>query len=278
MSESVLAVVTQLAALVTLLAAVIYILGVVALGWSIQTKVTHYVPATLQALSVIPKTVVAGQGLTLFLGLPAVVTFVWILMAILQSVALIIVLFFDWGAYWAQIPSSPLYSLVLILIASFVLILLLRWIDRNPHLRGVRTLSQRFRLSLASAFWTIVFLALGAVLSLLAGPRIANALFITGSGWDIYFAIDWRLALVGLALVFLSAFLIGVPIALSIDPPLLTAKITIQDEVNSAKQTITAKLVGRSEGVWYYFNDRGTLVSVPAAIVEFTKDSFTPAE
>src|SRR5215210_818203 len=51
----------------TVAAALLYILGLIALGWPIQ-RVTNNLSTTLYAVSLIPKTVVAGQGIRTFLG------------------------------------------------------------------------------------------------------------------------------------------------------------------------------------------------------------------
>jgi len=62
------------ATLITILATTMYVLGLMALGYPVYSRITKNSSTALYVVSVVPKTVVAGHGMRFLLGIPLVWT------------------------------------------------------------------------------------------------------------------------------------------------------------------------------------------------------------
>jgi hypothetical protein len=62
----------QVAALVTILGVAIYVIGLIALCWPIYRRVTDDPSTAVFAASMVPRTVVAAQGVRMFVGFPLI--------------------------------------------------------------------------------------------------------------------------------------------------------------------------------------------------------------
>ncbi len=66
--------IAEISAFVAVLAVVIYVLGLIELFWPVYGKITHEdTSQALYAISLVPRTVVAGHGAKIFLALPLVI-------------------------------------------------------------------------------------------------------------------------------------------------------------------------------------------------------------
>jgi len=72
----------QTAALIA--GAAIYVVGFIGLLWAIYRTITGEVNAALHAVSLIPRTVVAGQGVRIFFGFPLLIVVVVPVFAFVQ--------------------------------------------------------------------------------------------------------------------------------------------------------------------------------------------------
>ena len=62
----------EVAALVTVVGAAIYVLGLLGLAWPIHIRWNNDASTTWYAMSLIPRAVVAGQGMRIFMGFPTI--------------------------------------------------------------------------------------------------------------------------------------------------------------------------------------------------------------
>ena len=66
--------IAALATLITISATTIYVLGLVALGYPVYSRITKNSSTALYVVSVVPRTVVAGHGVRFLLGIPLIWT------------------------------------------------------------------------------------------------------------------------------------------------------------------------------------------------------------
>ena len=62
----------EVGALITVVGAAIYVLGLLGLVWPIHKRWNNDASTTWYAMSLIPRTVVAGQGMRIFVGFPTI--------------------------------------------------------------------------------------------------------------------------------------------------------------------------------------------------------------
>ncbi len=83
--------IADVAVLLTAAGTATYVLGVIAVAWPIHTRITNSAILTWHAVALIPKTVVAGQGVRMLFSFPAVVTVVTMVWLVLLAFYLSIV-------------------------------------------------------------------------------------------------------------------------------------------------------------------------------------------
>jgi hypothetical protein len=64
----------EVAALITVVGAAIYGLGLIGIAWPIHKRWHNNAATTWYTISLIPRAVVVGQGMRIFLGFPTVIT------------------------------------------------------------------------------------------------------------------------------------------------------------------------------------------------------------
>ena len=75
----------EVAALITVVGAAIYALGLLGLAWPIHKRWNNDASTTWYAISLIPRAVVSGQGMRIFMGFPtimAILLLIWWLIAL----------------------------------------------------------------------------------------------------------------------------------------------------------------------------------------------------
>ena len=77
----------EVAALITVVGAAIYGLGLIGVAWPIHKRWHNDAATTWYAVSLIPRAVVAGQGMRIFMGFPTVITTLLLLWWLVVSAA-----------------------------------------------------------------------------------------------------------------------------------------------------------------------------------------------
>jgi hypothetical protein len=225
------------------LGAGVYALGFIGVYWSVYKRITHDDASTaLYATSLIPKTLVATQGIRIFIGWP------------LLSVCLILLI------WWLQVLSgiylhSPDW---VVRVGGAVTYLAVIWAIFKSGIGGALVTSSG-RHPLFTGF------AIGAIY-LVAG-LLAWPLIISGLGWEYgriipHIVGGWDL-IKGLAVLAGMSFAAGVVEASQIDPPLPTVKIK-----ENGGNTKEGQLVTHADGFWYFFEVAGRLECIDDDDVE----------
>jgi hypothetical protein len=236
----------EIAALITVGATTIYVLGLVALAWSIHERWNNDAFTTWYALSLIPRTVVAGQGMRLFIGLPTYFTvlvclwwlydlFVYFLSETLKPMSGTAYTILQWGA-------------VLVLFVGYAWLL-----GKNIGSRlSYKPENPRYR-------W-LIFIIVVLSVPLFLGIYVVKVFAIQRQEEFPFFTVDWSLLLVAILLLFVWAFFVQLSDATAINPPLPTVEIALSD----ANQTVLeGKLLTHTEGVVYFFDEHHKLTSMP---------------
>jgi hypothetical protein len=238
----------DLAALVTAVGISIYVMGLVGLSVTIRRTFAADFTTAWYAVSLLPRTVVAGQGVRLWLRWPII------------AIAIVLPT--------TQIAGDNRVLLALAVIAMFsaAMFFTLRRLLFNPQQR--RNFLVLCALALGyttSAVPGLILLAVGIVLITQdpsGQPSIAkaalDALGIAAAG--THFAI-------GVILILLGGLGLGVRSALDLTTPLPPVKLEITEEYAAAMKEICNPcrgwLVAHSDGFWHLLEERGALQSIP---------------
>jgi hypothetical protein len=230
--------IAQVVALITVLGTVIYVLGLVALCWPIYRSLTRDPSTGLYAAALVPRTVVAGQGVRIFVGFPL----------ISALFLLIVVALVRWGRGILEGVLRPLgvgdvlHQLLLGIVATATALCFI-FIVKRLRTEG-----------LFDFFFTPLdkpdaspFRLLSLVISGIGGAI---------GGWLILGAdqVSWETLLLALVFFFGAVALAGVPDAVSIDPPLPKVKVAETTKTGEEKQ-YEGKLLTHAEAHWYVFDD-----------------------
>ena len=237
--------VTQVVALITVLGTAIYITGLIALCWPIYRLLTNDASTGLYAAALVPRTVVAGQGIRIFVGFPLVAALC----------LLIVVSMAQWERVMAQWERD-----------------ILEWVFATPP-NGANVLHQilvGFVATLIALFFIV------SVKKLLtqglfdffftpinkpdASPFTLFSIVLSATGgavggWVILTAdpVNWQTLLLALGVFFGAIVIGGIPDAVSIDPPL--PRVTVTQITKTGEKHYEGKLVAHFEGHWYVFQD-----------------------
>ena len=238
----------DLAAILTAAGVSVYVLGLTGIYISIRRSLLRNASTAWYVASLLPRTVVAGQGVRIWLGFPLILTVV-----VLLTILVIAAVRPAWLAENAIWVLGAFAAPVAYFSSMF------------PFLREVgsgRPLGWLMRL--------VVFAVpqIGNILLISAGVLFSEAL-----GGDLSGPLDdWIIPvqnefLVGGVLLFVGAFFIGVPLAATIDPPFPRVRIAnrnggdISELLPGLRET---QLIAHSDGFWHLFDDKDKeLVSIP---------------
>jgi hypothetical protein len=232
----------EISASLAVLGIVIYALGLVALSWPIYRRITGDATTALYAVSLMPKTVVVGQGVRLLFGLPLVITTLWVSIGVVSRIAQNIFTSFSSSySVWVQRGGSFLVVIVIIGL-GFYLISRMSAIWEAVEVQG------------GSPWATVFSFAFAVVMGIVTGLVVINVFFDQGAilpQWP-----GWTSTLKTLMLLFLLNSVIGFALALAGEPPLPGIGL-------NGSTTPEGKLVAHSDGVWYVLDDNGKLVGIP---------------
>jgi hypothetical protein len=242
----------EVAALITVLGAAIYGLGLLGVAWPIYKRWHNDAATTLYAISLIPRAVVAGQGMRIFMGFPtllATLLLIWWLV-VFPLLRLVDVVASNLAA-WAV----GIFALLVLLAGGY-------WLLRSMYRRGIQWLlgptpeHPRYR-------WLIWITILLAVPTFFVAGRVAAGAIEVQAAFP-YMTVDLSLLVVAIALSFLASSLLQLVDATAIDPPLPTVEIALSDGTESV---LEGKLHVHIEGVVYFFDKHHRLTSMPDSTI-----------
>jgi hypothetical protein len=261
----------EVSALLAVFGAMTYVLGLFALWVPIARAYTHDFTSAWYAASLVPKTIIAGQGVKELLGLPlftvlGVVVVIMIRQLTLRSdedtaeaafrrfswfliaITAICVPFFGYYPLFKTLTSSAMEGSYVDVLGVYL-----------EHFRYIQNYA---------AAWVVL---LGASLTALYLSYNREFLGLQLSSENpLPKVTDRRLVLSSFALVFGLSFLGGfVNTSLYSQPPMPTVEITGTSKVEGA-------LLTHTEGFWYVFNQDGELIAIPDDEVKTVRVS--PAE
>jgi hypothetical protein len=230
----------DLVALVTAAGIMVYVLGLVGLAISIRLRFTTDLPTAWYAVSLLPRTIVVGQGVRIWLGLPIILT------------AIVLPLTFMAGTF-----GGRSYLLVgILLVVAFVDIFI-----RYPA-QVARTWGEPFLKTLVTLSAGTLVLALGAVIMTLAASVIIQEATLTDLPFFLPAIADaiGDNRVIGILLLFVGSFIVGLPMAARAIPPLPWVKISKNPPGDALEE---GRLVTHSDGFWHLFDKNNDLLSIP---------------
>ena len=238
----------EAAALITVVGAAIYGLGLLGVAWPIHKRWHNDAATTWYAVSLIPRAVVAGQGMRIFMGFPTIMAtslLIWwlIVFPVLRLLSVAVSNLAAW--------SVGIFALLALLAGGY-------WMLRSRYRQGIQWLlgptpeHPRYRWLI----WTTTLLAVPTFF--VAGRLAAGAIEVQAT--FPYITVDSRLLVIAITLTFLASSLLQLIDATAIDPPLPTVEITLSD---GARTVLEGKLLVHLEGVVYFFDEQRKLTSMP---------------
>jgi hypothetical protein len=232
----------DLAALLTVVGVSTYVLGLVGLAIPISRRFNTDLSTAWYVVSLLPRTIVAGQGIRIWVQWPFFITVVLLLTKWLISPA-----------------EDPLELLVMLTVGNGLLIYItrraaLRMLARTSTREGEDNLQRRIFSGIRRRIFSANALAV-------LGVNVVAVSSQSGVGNSPTYIL-WVIA---------GSFLMGVPIALVADPPLPKVEITKQPgatgEVHSYPTEVEGYLVTHSDGFWHLFDGNNKFLSIPDAQV-----------
>lgn len=245
----------EVAALITVLGAAIYGLGLLGFAWPIHKRWHNDAAATWYAISLIPRAVVAGQGVRIFVGFPTVMAtllLAWWLV-VFPVLRLVSEVASDLAAWFVGV-----LALVVLLAGGYWL--LNKYRRRVQWLLGPTPEHPRYG-------WLVWVTGGLAVPTFFVAGRLAAGAIEVRPAFP-YFAADPSLLAVAVALTFLASSLLQLIDATAIDPPLPTVEIGLAD---GTRETVEGKLLIHTEGVVHFFDEERNLTSMPDGRVRSVK-------
>jgi len=237
----------EVAALITVVGATIYGLGLLGLAWPIHKRWNNDASTTWYAMSLIPRAVVAGQGMRIFVGFPTIMA---TLLLIWWLIVFPILRFLS-------VSVSNLASWVVGILALLALVVGGYWLvhkyrQRIQWLLGPTPENPRY----GWLIWITSGLAIPTIF--VAGRLAAGAMKVQGE--FPFITVDLSLLIVAIILTFFASFLLQLIDATAINPPLPTIEISLADKT---QKVLKGKLLTHTEGVVYFFDEQHNLTSMP---------------
>ena len=238
----------EVAALITVVGAAIYGLGLLGVAWPIYKRWHNDAATTWYAVSLIPRAVVAGQGMRIFMGFPtlmATLLLIWWLMVfpVLDLLSVVVSNLVGW--------AIGVFALLVLLAGGY-------WLLRSRHRLGIQWLvgptpeHPRYR-------WLIWITTGLAVPTFFVAGRLAAGAMEVRAAFP-YITVDVSLLVVAIALSFVASFLLQLIDATAMEPPLPTVEIALSE---GTQRVLKGKLLVHLEGVVYFFDEQLRLTSMP---------------
>lgn len=242
--------VADLAAVLTAAGVTIYVLGLIGIYISIRRNTLRHTSTAWYVTSLVPRTVVAGHGVRIWLGLPLFFTVVGLLIVGVTAVV---------RTTWLVQNTYLVLSGFTLAIFGFI------WVYTLLYTLLIRG-QLRWSIWLVNTItqWVGAF-SIG----------LAAALFSKGLGKEagkpapgfVWIDSIQNVFLVGGVLLFVGAFFCGVTLAMTIvvDLPFPRVRIALKDEGVTLKGVrLEGQLVAHSDGFWHLFSDKDKeFLSIP---------------
>jgi len=260
------------ATLITISATSIYVLGLVALGYPVYSRITKNSSTALYVVSVVPRTVVAGHGMRFLLGIPLIWT---LLFAAFLSVAQLVYRAVDVRSSYVEVPildqTITTYLDALPVIASIIVVLVLlglhevlsaaglynifypytslRPIAGGESPRPAAIADQADPQDYAGERDLLEFFAPSLLIANVIGcvGGAVGGFILVSEGWN------WEAIFEALVVIIVINFVANVLVVISIKPPMPKVEVTRDGEDTS--KPIRGYLLAHSEGLWYIFDD-----------------------
>lgn len=268
----------DIAALVTAVGIAVYVMGLAGLSVTIRSNFTSDFTTAWYAVSLLPRTVVAGQGVRLWLMWPIIATVILVPTAQMTNRSSILFLVTTATAVLATL----FFSLLWLLFVSKTDEGAVRWLGNLlRERRKVSCLWADARRSSSMSALSFVFVAVASFmilsqLTILEGARLvaqspSKTTFYGPVLEALGIAVDENSFAIGIVLILLGGFAMGVPSATVVKPPLPRVKLEIIDETLRPTLAMTSGsnshedwLVAHSDGFWHLFlAESGELQSIP---------------
>jgi len=272
----------SLATILTVAGVTVYVLGLVGLALTIRIRLAKDIPTAWYAVSLLPRTIVAGQGMRIWLGWPIGLT---------ATIALLIILSKALALEVTTTLSTLFYMVIFVFFLYLVVFVWKAWRSNTPSAKDFAFVSNRrhpftrfaARILVIGLYTLVAFLAasvivLGSVILFLAGILIMAGLgsagyargFLRGFFGPLYWIVggvpENHLVLVGVITLFIGGFIIGLPAALITKPPLPRVQLTRKPDATAgvSLDSVTCNLLTHSsDGLWYVFDGNNELLSIP---------------
>jgi hypothetical protein len=284
----------SLATILTVAGVTIYVLGLVGLAVTIRIRLAKDIPTAWYAVSLLPRAIVAGQGIRIWLGWPLILTvaialWTFLIMTFELSVSRTLNLALG-GAFYA------------VVIVFFLFLGVFVWRATRPDTPGpkdlafVRNRTHRFTRTfarmLAIGLFFLVGLLAAAVIAFGSTIMMVSAVlvlvglgpdrFATGFLRGFFDGIYWivagipvnHLVLAGVITLFIGGFTVGLPAALIMKPPLPQVQLTRRPDAAAtvSLDSVTYNLLTHSsDGLWHVFDDTRQLWAIPDEEVLFAR-------
>ena len=230
----------EISALLAVAAIGVYIVGLFALFFPISRTFTGDFTTAWYVVSLVPRTMVAGQGVRQVLAYPAL------------SVFVITVIYLSVGFLKKKLRVNPL-------VAAFVVFVVIA-ISSLAYLVWVVFTAEPSEPVYSRSNLTEAGISIFGFLVVLVGDFLAGGLIYQGiefvEGHYLPRLTNSQYLLRGLAVQIVAAFIMASLNAVIKDPPLPKVSLTGASITNGA-------LITHSEGFWYVFDREGTLQAIP---------------
>jgi hypothetical protein len=235
----------DLAAILTAAGVTIYALGLIGLAIPISRKFTEDLTTAWYAVSLLPRTVVAGQGVRFWIQWPLFLTAFLLLIA--------------WLLPGWLLTGAPIATIVLLTIALSAFSFAAALHSKAPE--APEAPEATMRRNLRSPEETTRSWARSLVISvplMTVGIAVVATVFLSGKAMPLTYEVP---------VLFAGSFLMGVPRAITTNPPLpkveITKKAGATMEANSSPPDVAGHLITHSDGFWYLFDGNNELLSIP---------------
>jgi hypothetical protein len=237
--------------LVTAVGTATYVMGLIAVAWPIYRRITHDGALTWHAVALMPKTVVAAQGVYILFSWPLVITIGGILILVAQA--------FLFPLISMLIPSGvpAIISFLGTVLGSLITVYFL-----SVRIFGHPSIT--WLLGPEPAYPQPRFLRYGA--NILGYGILLLTIIFTSNAFEVMWAGyiplitvrgDWVVLCV--TLLFIGYFILALPRAAAINPPLPRVEIFSSDD----SEVVTGRLIAHVDGFWHFFTPGNVLSSVP---------------
>jgi len=232
----------DLATLITVAGVTIYVLGLIGLAIPIRRILAGNLSAAWYAVSLVPKTVVAGQGVRIWMRWPLVIAA--LLFLVVTGVRIVL-------------PASPPTTYLLVVVVAWLIItpIILIHLEDVVRIEG-QTKNFLYWCALGVPgvlgfvcvyFGVALFFELGVVELVRPAIREAVSIIIPLEGGPYIVR--------GIVFFLIGSFFLGLPLAIWTSLPLAKVKVTKQTEskIQGDPHPLEGWLVAHSDGFWHLF-------------------------